>query len=104
MGLSCVSAKRSGTALRTLRIAPPPPVRERLEKNRASDPRYAGCVLEQLADVPLRAYLSSDEGAIRNGKDYTTVLWVDTEACLVFALTSDTLTPVELVQLAQSVA
>ena len=40
--------------------------KERLEKNRASDPRYAGCVLEQLADVPLRVYLSSDEGAIRN--------------------------------------
>ena len=48
--------------------------------------------------------VSGHEGAIRNGKDYTTVLWVDTDACLVFTLTSDTLTPVELVQLAQSVA
>ena len=48
--------------------------------------------------------VSGHEGAIRNGNDYTTVLWVDTDACLVFALTSDALTPVELVQLAQSVA
>lgn len=48
--------------------------------------------------------VSGHEGVCFTGDGYTVVRWVDTDACLVFALTSDTLTPVELVQLAQSVA
>ncbi|MBQ6973971.1 MAG: hypothetical protein IJQ17_04020 [Oscillospiraceae bacterium] len=48
--------------------------------------------------------VSGHEGVCFTGDGYTGVRWVDTDACLVFALTSDALTPVELVQLAQSVA